>query len=278
MVTGIVSETTRDNVNRTPIITGCLFGKITVSGAERAPISFVCERQALRLCLPNNFGERLGIGRCFDGSQALDDLISPIVQIRQCEAIATTKHLVSKAIAANHELPIRAEMRKIGRLCIWKTRPECIEEFIGPPLLQCSLKFRCHAACAAVNALAQPQPPGSRASTKPGTGESPSTVENGRDGGCWLKRAGSACGYLWNSFCIWATATLLCRSKSAMSTASSRSIRFDIIEMAFTWIVLSLKRSVGSVPYSSVTITQRNGNSVAMMSPKATPRHCNSKV
>jgi hypothetical protein len=40
------------------------------------------------------------------------------------------------------------------------------------------------------NALAQPQPPGTWAPTKPKRAELPMTVENRRAGGCWLKRAG----------------------------------------------------------------------------------------
>ena len=41
------------------------------------------------------------------------------------------------------------------------------------------------------NALAQPQPPGSQAPLKPESSESPPASENGRNGGCWLERAGS---------------------------------------------------------------------------------------
>src|SRR5579859_2040816 len=42
------------------------------------------------------------------------------------------------------------------------------------------------------NDLPQPQPPGSQATTKPSSSESPAATENKRDGGCWLQGAGSA--------------------------------------------------------------------------------------
>ena len=40
------------------------------------------------------------------------------------------------------------------------------------------------------NALAQPQPPESQDLTKREGSDSLPTLETGRDGGCWLKRAG----------------------------------------------------------------------------------------
>lgn len=42
------------------------------------------------------------------------------------------------------------------------------------------------------NALAQPQPPGSKAPTKPESGESLPMADSKGSGGCWLKRVGSA--------------------------------------------------------------------------------------
>lgn len=40
------------------------------------------------------------------------------------------------------------------------------------------------------DAVAQLQPTGSQAPTKPGSSQSPPSIENRRDGGCWLKRVG----------------------------------------------------------------------------------------
>ena len=73
-----------------------------------------------------------------------------------------------------------------------------------------------------------------------------------------------------NRFAAFDSASRVFRSSSETSTDSPFSTCLEIIVSALILTRVFLKRSVGSVPYSSVIITHRNGNSLARTSPKTT--------
>src|SRR5437667_1623146 len=64
------------------------------------------------------------------------------------------------------------------------------------------------------------------------------------------------------SFSVYASASRVCCNSLKTSTGSSLSTRLEIIVSALTFVLVFVKRSVGSVPNSSVIITHRRWNSV----------------
>ena len=144
MLGDVLSKAASNNLKDGLMITNRIFPKIVVPFAKIAPVSLVRKRQAFRFRFLNHTCEGLGIRNCSNGSEASDNFLGPLREIRDDPTVPATKHLKGKTMAANYQLPFCTQFREVLRPPVGEAIGQRVNKLVGLLLLECGCDLRVH--------------------------------------------------------------------------------------------------------------------------------------